>query len=114
MTSRSFLWSLTVATVLLVPAPALAGEVYGKVSIRGASVSDGATVAATCGERSYPARPTDKSGGYHLIVGESGECSLILTYKGASASLDIVTQEDAVQYDIDLEMKDGKLKARRK
>jgi hypothetical protein len=114
MACRSFLSRLAIATALLAPAPALAGEVYGKITMRGTSVGDGATVAAQCGEKSYPAKPTDKSGGYHLIVGESGECSLTLTYKGASASLDMVSQEDAVQYDIDLEMKDGKLKARRK
>jgi hypothetical protein len=45
---------------------------------------------------------------------ESGTCTLTVAHKGASASLDIVSQEDAVQYDIDLEMKDGKLSARRR
>ena len=116
MVPRSFVWCLAVAAVLplAASAPALAGEVYGKVTLGGASVGDAATIAAQCGETSYAAQPTDKSGRYHVILGKSGKCSLIVTYKGASASLDIVSNEDAVQYDIDLGMKDGKLAARRK
>ena len=114
MVSRSLVWCLAVAAVLPLAAPALAGEVYGKVTLGGASVGGAATIAAQCGETSYAAQPTDKSGRYHLILGKSGKCSLIVTYKGASASLDIVSNEDAVQYDIDLGMKDGKLAARRK
>jgi hypothetical protein len=102
------------ALLLAASMPALAGEVYGRVTTGGASVGAGATVAAQCGERSYPAQPTDKSGSYHLVVGQSGKCSLTIHYKGASASLDIVSHEDAVQYDIDLEMKDGTLTARRR
>jgi len=100
--------------LLAASAPVLAGEVYGRVTTGGASVGDGATVAAQCAKRSYPATPTDKSGRYHLIVSEAGKCSLIVTYKGASASLDMVSNEDAVQYDIDLAMKDGKLAGRRR
>ena len=114
--SRLPVIALAAVAILLAAAsaPALAGEVYGRVTIGGASVGDAATVAATCGERSYPAQPTDKSGSYHLIVAETGKCSLTVTYKGASASLDMVSHEDAVQYDIGLEMKDGKLTARRR
>lgn len=113
-TWRLFRFATVGALLVAGSAPVLAGEVYGKVTIGGASVGDAATIAAKCGERSYPAEPTDKSGSYHLIVGESGKCSLIVTYKGASASLDMVSHEDAVQYDIGLEMKDGKLTARRR
>jgi len=104
----------TAALLIVASVPALAGEVYGRVTMGGASVGSGATVAARCGEKSYPAKPTDKSGSYHLIVGESGKCSLVVTYKDASASLDIMSYEDAVQVDVDLEMRDGKLAARRR
>ncbi len=94
--------------------PALAGEVYGRVTMGRASVGAAATVGAQCGEKAYKAQPTDKSGAYHFIVADSGRCSLIVTYKDASATLDMVSNEDAVQYDIELEMKDGKLTARRR
>jgi len=114
--TRSPVFRLAVVGALFMAgsSPALAGEVYGKVTMGGASVGAAATVAAKCGERAYPAEPTDKSGRYHLVIGESGKCSLMVTYRGASAALDMVSNEDAVQYDIDLEMKDGKLAARRK
>jgi len=107
-------WAVVGALLGAGSAPAHAGEVYGKVTMGRVSVGAAATVAATCGEKAYPAAPTDKSGGYHFIVGESGKCSLTVTYKGASATLDMVSNEDAVQYDIELEMKDGKLAARRR
>jgi hypothetical protein len=114
--TQSPVFRLAAVAAMLVAgsAPALAGEVYGKVTMGGASVGAAATVAAKCGEKAYPAEPTDKAGRYHFIVGESGACSLIVTYKGASAALDMVSNEDAVQYDIALEMKDGKLAARRR
>jgi hypothetical protein len=95
-------------------APALAGEVYGKVTLKGASVGAAATVGAECGGKSYAAQATDTSGSYHLIVGQTGKCSLLVAYKGATASLDMVSREDAVQYDVDLDLKDGKLAARRR
>ena len=107
---------LVIGLVVAVAAAALsfAGEVYGKVTLKGASVGDAATVGAECGGKSYPPKPTDKSGTYHLIVGQSGKCSLVIAYKGATARLDMVSHEDAVQYDVDLEMKDGQLAARRR
>ena len=105
---------LGLAVAFAASAPSFAGEVYGKVTMKGASVGDAATIGADCGGKSYPARPTDKSGAYHLIVSQTGKCALLITYKGATASLDMVSHEDAVQYDVDLDMKDGKLAARRR
>ena len=114
--SRSITLRRTALAVLLAAAagPAFAGEVYGKVTMGRASVGAAATVGAQCGEKTYKAEPTDKAGAYHFIVADSGRCSLIVTYKDASATLDMVSNEDAVQYDIELEMKDGKLTARRR
>ena len=106
--------ALAIALLIRGAAPALAGEVYGKITHGGASVGDAATVAARCGDKAYPAQPTDKSGTYHIIVGQSGRCTLTVTCKGQSADLAIVSYEDAAQVDIILEMKDGKLAARRK
>ena len=105
---------LLAATMVAVPAPAWAGEVYGRITMGTTSVGDGASVAAQCGDRAYAAKPTDKSGTYHIILGESGKCTLTVSYNGQSAGLQMVSYEDAVQYDIVLEMRDGKLAARRK
>ena len=107
-------WTVACALLAVGSAPALAGEVYGRGTMGRASVGAAATVGAQCGEKAYKAQPTDKSGAYHFIVADSGRCSLIVTYKDASATLDMVSNEDAVQYDIELEMKDGKLTARRR
>src|SRR6185295_14336849 len=109
MMIRSSLWCWMIAAALFLSArsESFAGEVYGKVTTGGTSVGAAASVAAQCGKTSYEAKPTDRSGSYHLILSESGKCTLTVAYKGGSASLDMVSQEDAVQYDIDLELKDG-------
>jgi len=94
--------------------PVLAGEVYGKIVEGSTSVGEAATVAAKCGEKAYPAVKTDKSGSYHLVLNEAGKCTMTVSYKGQSASLEIASYDDAVQYDLVLETKDGKLAARRR
>ena len=107
---------LVACAALLVAATTLAsaGEVMGKITSGGASVADGATVGAKCGGKSYPAVKTDKSGSYHLVLAESGKCTLSIAYKGQTATIDVASYDDAAQADLVLESKDGKLTARRK
>lgn len=92
----------------------LAGEVYGKIVEGSASVGEAATVEARCGDKAYPAVKTDKSGSYHLVLGETGKCTMTVQYKQQSASLEIASYDEAVQYDLVLEAKDGKLFVRRR
>lgn len=101
------------ALVLLAPV-ALAGEIYGKVSFNGAAVGEGATVAARCGVKAYPAVKTDRTGTYNLVVAETGKCTLTVTHQGKTATVDVASYEDAAQADIVLETKDGQLTARRR
>ena len=96
------------------PSALLAGEVYGRITEGTAPVGEAATVAVACGDKSYPARPTDQSGSYHIVVGATGKCTLTVTFKGLSATLAIVSYEDETQVDVVLDAKDGKLSARRK
>lgn len=105
-----------VCTILLAATASLAsaGEVLGKITSGGASVGEGTTVTAKCGDKSYPAVKTDKSGSYHLVVAETGKCTLTIAYKGQSATIDVASYDDAAQADLVLESKDGKLIARRK
>jgi len=98
----------------LASGPTLAGEVYGKIVEGSASVGEAATVEAKCGEKAYPAVKTDKSGSYHLVLNETGKCTMTVKYKQGSASLEIASYDEAVQYDLVLETKDGKLAARRR
>ena len=112
MTMKRFL--ATLAFVLALPTLAAAGEVYGKITLGGAAVGEGAEVAATCGAKSYPGVKTDKTGSFHLVVKEAGKCTLTVTQTGQSASLEIVSYDEGTQADVVLETKDGKLTARRK
>jgi hypothetical protein len=103
------------ATLLAAAVTAVsAGEVLGKITSGGASVGDAATVAAKCGGKDYPAVKTDKSGSYHLVLAETGKCTLTIAYKGQTATIDVASYDDAAQADLVLESKDGKLTARRK
>jgi len=104
----------TFALLLALPALAAAGEVYGKITVGGAAVGEGTEVSAKCGAKAYPAVKTDKTGSFHLVVTETGKCTLTVTQKGQSASLEVVSYDEGAQADIVLETKDGKLSARRK
>ncbi|MFM7625625.1 MAG: hypothetical protein ACKO7G_04000 [Gammaproteobacteria bacterium] len=106
-------WALLTALVFLAGVAA-AGEIYGKVTVNGAAVGEGATVAARCGTKSYPAVKTDRTGTYNLVVSETGKCTLTVTHQGRSATVDVASYEDAAQADIVLELKDGQLTARRR
>jgi hypothetical protein len=99
---------------LAVPTLASAGEIYGKITMGGAVVPEGTTVEAKCGGKGYPPVKTDKTGSYHLVVNETGKCTLTIGSKGQSASLEVVSYDDGAQADLVLETKDGKLTARRK
>ncbi len=107
---------IAVLVVVLVAfcSAASAGEVYGKIRDGTSPVGDAASVEATCGSKKYPEVKTDKSGSYRLVLAETGKCTMTVKYKQQSGSLDIASYDDAVQIDIALELKDGKLSVRRK
>src|SRR5580765_7284549 len=101
----------TFALFALLPTLASAGEIYGKVTSAGAAVGEGVEVSAKCGAASYPAVKTDKTGSFHLVVKETGKCTLTVSQKGQSAGVDVVSYDEGAQADIVLETKDGKLTA---
>ena len=90
------------------------GGILGKIVANGTPVGENATVEMKCGKRTYPAVKTDKSGSYHVVVEETGKCTLTVSWNKQSASLDLASYDDAVQADLVLEVKDGKLTVRRK
>ena len=107
---------IIVTAIVLAASATLASarEVLGKITSGGASVGEGVEVAAKCGAKSYPAVKTDKSGSYHLVIAETGKCTLTVTQNGQSATVEVASYDDAAQADLVLETKDGKLTARRK
>ena len=102
------------ALMLAAAAPAVAGEVYGKITFNNASVGTEASIAAKCGSKVYAGGKTDKGGGYHLALAESGKCSLTIAFKGQAATIEIASYDEPAQVDIVLEMKEGILAARRR
>jgi len=104
----------TLALMIALPTLASAGEIYGKITAGGAPAGEGIDVAAKCGAKTYPAVKTDKTGSYHLVVTETGKCTLTVTQKGQSASVDVNSYDEGAQADLVIETKDGKLSARRK
>jgi hypothetical protein len=102
-----------VAIALFAVSAASAGEVYGKI-LEGSAPAAGAAVSAKCGAKAYPEVKTDKSGSYHLALAESGKCTLTVSNKGQTATLEVVSYDDPAQVDVILETKDGKLVAKRK
>ncbi len=106
--------SVSLLLLLVIPALAQAGEIYGKVSFNGAAVGEGTEVTAQCGAKTYPAVKTNKTGTYNLVVTETGKCTLTVKHKAESATVSVASYEDAAQADIELESKDGKLAARRR
>jgi hypothetical protein len=79
---------------------ASAGEVLGKITAAALPSPTPATVAAKCGGKDYPAVKTDKSGSYHLVLAETGKCTLTVGYKGQTATIDVASYDDAAQADL--------------
>jgi hypothetical protein len=101
------------AFVTLLPALAHAGEVFGTIKGAAGPVGEGAQVAAQCGGNQYGPVTTDKKGTYRLVIGQVGKCTLTITHEGRSATVDVVSFDDAAQADIVLTVDGGKLSARR-
>jgi VCBS repeat-containing protein len=97
----------------MIPAVACAGEVFGIVK-NASGVVEGADVAADCGGKSYGPVKTDKKGSYRLTIAQTGKCTLTLTHGGKSATMNVVSFDDATQSDVVLAVgTDGKLTAKR-
>ena len=97
----------------LVSSAASAGEVFG--TVKGASgVVKGAEVGAKCGDQAYGPVKTDKKGAYRLVIAQTGKCMLTVTQGGKSATMNVVSFDDATQSDVVLAVgADGKLTAKR-
>ena len=106
--------SFAAAALIALSSVAEAGEIFGKINLNGAAVGEGVTVAARCGEKVYPAVKTDRTGTYNLVVTETGRCTLTITHQGKTATVDVASYDDAAQADIVLELKEGRLAARRR
>ena len=97
----------------MVPTLACAGEVFGTVK-NATGVVEGAAVAAKCGDAAYGPVKSDKKGSYRLTIAQTGKCTLTVTHGGKSATMNVVSFDDATQSDVVLTVgADGKLTAKR-
>ena len=103
-----------VAVVSLLFAAASQGaEIFGTISEGGKPVAAGSEVKLDCGSGAVSGK-TDQFGSYSLKSSGSGDCTLTLTYKGASASLKVTLYEKPSRYDLTVKLEAGKLEIARK
>lgn len=95
------------------PVAAVAAEIHGTVSESGKAVAKGVALKLDCGGTTAQAS-TDEFGGYSLKVAATGDCTLSIDYKGASASLKVAVYEKPSRYDLTVKEDSGKLSLTRK
>ena len=98
--------------VLLFPATASAGEIYGTIKEGTRLVGQGIKIEIASGGSIYSTE-TDKYGSYRLFVKERGKCQLRVLYGQQSPSIEIASYDRSVRYDLALEKKDGNYALRR-
>jgi hypothetical protein len=82
---------------LLVPGPALAGQIFGQVLVNGADARGGVPISVNCGGQRGSGQ-TDGYGSYKVNVAGTGRCTLSITYDGSPLSLAVVSYKGPVRY----------------
>jgi hypothetical protein len=104
-TVRKVAWA-----ILLFPACALAGEIYGTLSTGGKPLAN-EPISVACENKETPvANPTDAFGRYRVFVRGEGRCRL--TVKGLVA--EVPSYANAANYDFEIQTQDGRQVLRRK
>jgi len=121
---RNRVIALVIVLSCCLPPAALAGRVFGDVTLGGKPLPAGVPVKITRllveAGKAKPApavadsTTTDKFGSYKLMVKEPGKCLLVIQYEKQTASLEVFSYKEATRYDLVLEKKDGALTLRRK
>ena len=103
--------------IMLLPAFAFAGEIYGSIKEGKRPIGKGVKVEiiAVSSGRRYVTK-TDKYSSYRLYVRERGRCILKVYYKKQSPppQIQVYSYKGPVRYDLVLEKKKGKYILRRK
>ena len=78
------------------------------------SLVEGADVTASCGDKTYGPVKSDKKGSYRLAIAQTGKCTLTVSHGGKSATMNVVSFDNATQTDVVLTVgADGNLTAKR-
>ncbi len=92
---------------------ALGGEIYGSIKEGKKIIGEGIPVRIACGA-GIDSTVTDKYGSYSLYTEKTGECQLIIYYKGDTLSTEVHSYEDCIRYNFIIDKKDNKFSLRRK
>lgn len=100
------------AFTLAPPGPAVAGQIYGKITDNGRSVGGGHPIAVrNC---RAPATTTDRLGFYEIFIADNGPCELVITYRQRQVAVTIRSYRDPVEYNFDLVRSGSGYAARRR
>lgn len=86
--------------ILLFPAVAFTGQIFGSLREGRRSVGQGVPVEVICGRDRYPAQ-TDAYGSYNIYTPKTGKCTFVVQYKGQSQHV-VYSYRDPVRYDFEL------------
>jgi len=106
-------WILGVVAAAGVAATAAGAEVHGTISENGKPLPQGVAVKLEC-SGGTAAGSTDQFGGYSVKVSATGDCKLVVDYKGASLSLPVTVYEKPSRYDLVVKTEGGKASLARK
>jgi hypothetical protein len=114
---RSFVIVIAaIAAVSLFSTGALAGKIFGDITLDGKPVAAGIKIKITHPGTSAVADSavTDKFGSYKLLVKEEGKTTLTVFFEKQPLGLAVFSNKEATRYDLVVEKKEGKLTLRRK
>ncbi len=106
--------TLVLLLVLLFPAAALAGNIFGDLKEGGRSVGQGVEVKISCGDAAEYSTNTDAYGAYSVRV-PNGRCALSVWYKNTwTPPFSIASSDDPARYDFDLVYENGRYVLKRR
>jgi hypothetical protein len=108
--------TMLMAALVAFSSEAIAGKIFGDISVDGKPVAAGIKLQITRPGVTALADTTvtDKFGSYKLMVKEEGKSTLTLLYQGKPLELAVFSNKEATRFDLVVEKKDGKLSLRRK
>ncbi len=101
-------------SALLLAPVVMAGLVLGTLRENNQPVAAGTDVELVCGGNPPVKAKTAADGSYKVLAKEPGKCTLRVTYKGQTASAEVLAYEQPTKYDFDLVPEGGKYALRRR
>lgn len=97
---------------LMVAGQAVAGEIYGTVSMEGGPVAQGVRVEVQVSDKVYRTT-TNQRGGYRLFVSERGRGVMRVYLANSAPSIAVFSSTASVRYDLLLVREQGVLRLKR-